>query len=199
MAQHQQRICRECTSRNARISAFLRADGKNFDTVPFQEVLRNAEEIMNITQGTIDLPRDAIRDVTASYNYLRRMQRSTPMTIFQINSIILDEKINEDHVERALNCVICMEQFDSSIIVKKLKCEHLFHEHCILTWLKGSVTCPICRALLNDKVFKIQDIAQGRRLLDAIFHQNRIQFLSVMLPFYDRFDQCTCDSLVLPN
>ena len=49
------------------------------------------------------------------------------------------------------DCAVCKEQFDSKAedaseqIVITLPCKHVFHEGCILPWLKSSGTCPVCR------------------------------------------------------
>lgn len=46
-------------------------------------------------------------------------------------------------------CCICLEPF---CVEEKLKqsatCNHIFHEHCISTWIKDHNTCPKCRTTL---------------------------------------------------
>ena len=39
-------------------------------------------------------------------------------------------------------CTICLEDCKTAV---KMKCGHIFHEHCIDTWLEESTTCPLCR------------------------------------------------------
>lgn len=43
-------------------------------------------------------------------------------------------------------CCICLENYklyDSIVIIK---CKHIFHKHCIYSWLcNQSVNCPVCR------------------------------------------------------
>lgn len=48
------------------------------------------------------------------------------------------------------NCVVCMCDFEEGDKVKKLICNHQFHEGCIMTWLKNNSTCPMCKASLKD-------------------------------------------------
>ncbi|OIW05837.1 hypothetical protein TanjilG_23623 [Lupinus angustifolius] len=44
------------------------------------------------------------------------------------------------------DCVICLEEFREGENVKMiLCCKHVFHPHCIDTWLDKHVTCPVCR------------------------------------------------------
>lgn len=40
-------------------------------------------------------------------------------------------------------CIICREEMTSA---KKLICGHLFHVHCLRSWLERQHTCPTCRA-----------------------------------------------------
>lgn len=42
-------------------------------------------------------------------------------------------------------CIICREEMT---MAKKLICGHLFHVHCLRSWLERQHTCPTCRALV---------------------------------------------------
>lgn len=42
-------------------------------------------------------------------------------------------------------CIICREEMTAA---KKLICGHLFHVHCLRSWLERQHTCPTCRALV---------------------------------------------------
>ncbi|XP_075495494.1 ERAD-associated E3 ubiquitin-protein ligase HRD1B-like isoform X1 [Primulina tabacum] len=42
-------------------------------------------------------------------------------------------------------CIICREEMT---MAKKLLCGHLFHVHCLRSWLERQNTCPTCRALV---------------------------------------------------
>jgi hypothetical protein len=43
-------------------------------------------------------------------------------------------------------CSICLEGYEESSVIRKLKCSHLFHKDCIDPWLlKESYKCPVCR------------------------------------------------------
>uniref|UniRef100_A0A146MDJ9 RING-type E3 ubiquitin transferase n=1 Tax=Lygus hesperus TaxID=30085 RepID=A0A146MDJ9_LYGHE len=70
------------------------------------------------------------------------------------------EKINEiptvviskDQVDINLQCSVCWEDFKIDEQVRKLPCEHVYHENCIIPWLELHGTCPICRKTLADDV-----------------------------------------------
>jgi len=40
-------------------------------------------------------------------------------------------------------CIVCREEMATA---KKLPCNHLFHFHCLRSWLERQQTCPTCRA-----------------------------------------------------
>jgi E3 ubiquitin-protein ligase synoviolin len=42
-------------------------------------------------------------------------------------------------------CIICREEMTTA---KKLQCGHLFHVHCLRSWLERQHTCPTCRAFI---------------------------------------------------
>lgn len=46
-------------------------------------------------------------------------------------------------------CSICFDDFKlAETSVRKLPCNHLYHERCIFPWLRINGTCPVCRARL---------------------------------------------------
>ncbi|KAF8778254.1 E3 ubiquitin-protein ligase RNF115 like protein [Argiope bruennichi] len=58
--------------------------------------------------------------------------------------------ICQDQVDKNLQCTVCMEDFEAGEPVRRLACDHHFHNNCIIPWLELHGTCPICRKLLND-------------------------------------------------
>ncbi|XP_056626366.1 E3 ubiquitin-protein ligase RNF103 [Triplophysa dalaica] len=43
-------------------------------------------------------------------------------------------------------CVVCLENFETSCLVMGLPCGHVFHQQCIVVWLVGGRhCCPVCR------------------------------------------------------
>jgi len=58
------------------------------------------------------------------------------------------ENLNNNSIDE---CLICTEQFVQNDIIKKIKCNHLFHTHCIKPWLcEESNKCPICRVEVHN-------------------------------------------------
>ncbi|CAM8900453.1 unnamed protein product [Rhodiola kirilowii] len=51
----------------------------------------------------------------------------------------------EELDESDATCIICREEMTTA---KKLLCGHMFHVHCLRSWLERQHTCPTCRALV---------------------------------------------------
>mmetsp|Transcript_49370 Transcript_49370/g.159356 ORF Transcript_49370/g.159356 Transcript_49370/m.159356 type:complete len:340 (+) Transcript_49370:40-1059(+) len=52
--------------------------------------------------------------------------------------------------EETLCCAICHESLLAGQVVRRLPCEHLFHDVCILPWLRRRAVCPLDRIALQD-------------------------------------------------
>ncbi|XLT58282.1 hypothetical protein HN873_050886 [Arachis hypogaea] len=55
------------------------------------------------------------------------------------------EATPEEHNASDATCIICREEMTTA---KKLICGHLFHVHCLRSWLERQHTCSTCRALV---------------------------------------------------
>lgn len=58
--------------------------------------------------------------------------------------------ITKEQQDTNLQCSVCWEDFKAEEPVRKLPCEHVYHENCIIPWLELHGTCPICRKTLTD-------------------------------------------------
>ncbi|KAJ4458501.1 putative E3 ubiquitin-protein ligase RING1 [Paratrimastix pyriformis] len=95
----------------------------------FQEILRESEELgaENFTE---------MLDV--------HMGPPPPASLTAIED--LDEvTISQKHIDEATECPICCTPFRMGAVAIKMPCKHLFHDRCLLSWLKEHNTCPMCR------------------------------------------------------
>lgn len=42
-------------------------------------------------------------------------------------------------------CSVCLSDYTQSSKLIRLPCSHAYHQECIVAWLKGHSTCPICK------------------------------------------------------
>lgn len=64
------------------------------------------------------------------------------------------QEIVDENVD---GCTVCKDAFKVGDTLRKLPCKHLFHETCIIPWLKLHDTCPTCRYHVNAEKEKDQE------------------------------------------
>lgn len=59
-----------------------------------------------------------------------------------------------------VTCTICQDDINPGMIVPIIKCNHVFHYHCLIKYyFSGCATCPTCRCTLYEVPdFNISDI-----------------------------------------
>lgn len=63
-----------------------------------------------------------------------------------LESIEINEKaLIELKNNNLLECSVCKDQFELYQKIKKIPCNHHFHDECIIPWLKQRNSCPVCR------------------------------------------------------
>ena len=61
------------------------------------------------------------------------------------------KKINENsklevfRETRMKQCSVCYTNIKFGDIVRKLNCDHIFHQECVDKWLEEKLSCPLCR------------------------------------------------------
>lgn len=67
-------------------------------------------------------------------------------------------EVTEKQVSEKLECCVCKSEFVLKEKVIKIPCGHIFHEDCIIPWLKRANNCPVCRFELesNDPEYERQ-------------------------------------------
>ncbi|KAJ4980494.1 hypothetical protein NE237_031331 [Protea cynaroides] len=63
------------------------------------------------------------------------------------NSSHLKEEGRDDDGK---GCPICLEDFVPNEEILMTPCKHMFHDECILPWVKSHGQCPVCRSALCD-------------------------------------------------
>ena len=57
------------------------------------------------------------------------------------------ELINDDNHENYSKneCSICKDNYKKGEVITIMPCEHVFHDDCLIPWLKRHNSCPVCR------------------------------------------------------
>lgn len=69
---------------------------------------------------------------------------------YPINSFRENFKEHDD--EDGKNCPICLEDFEAKEVVTVTPCKHMFHEDCIVPWIKNQGKCPVCRYAICERL-----------------------------------------------
>lgn len=97
----------------------------------------------------IDEPSNPIRISEFEFNTILSdmvENKSLGFSSDEINNISIITNINHFNQEQ---CPICLFEFNENTLKRKLICEHIFCEHCIIEWLLKHKECPICRITLK--------------------------------------------------
>ncbi|KAJ8753293.1 hypothetical protein K2173_019692 [Erythroxylum novogranatense] len=54
--------------------------------------------------------------------------------------------------EGCSNCSVCLEDVEAGTQAIRMPCSHVYHEDCIVKWLRTSHFCPLCRYQLPVKL-----------------------------------------------
>ncbi|KAL0491739.1 RNG1L [Acrasis kona] len=68
---------------------------------------------------------------------------SLPIVRMTPDRLEYKHKLNESADSEA--CSVCIEDYELEEQLIQLPCEHIFHKHCIVPWIKEHNTCPTCR------------------------------------------------------
>ncbi len=91
-------------------------DYPNVDDMSYEELLALEERIGNVNNGLND------------------------QQINKLNKVYFDKKKYNDL------CIICQNNFKDREKVLIIPCKHVFHEDCIVPWLKNKKQCPFCKS-----------------------------------------------------
>ena len=60
------------------------------------------------------------------------------------------------------DCPICLNELSQNTCAKLSKCNHIFHNHCLSSWIIQSKSCPYCRTKIdNDNRLEIIEDTKG--------------------------------------
>lgn len=75
---------------------------------------------------------------------------------------------SEKHTYDAIECCICLSDFELGETVRELPCQHIFHPGCIDTWLEFNTLCPLCKKDVRTRPDGTMGPGSGRRRLISL-------------------------------
>ena len=63
-------------------------------------------------------------------------------------------------------CSVCMEEFSLGQRAVAMRCQHTFHENCIVTWLLKKKCCPVCREKYEGSLYSQQALDEQEEIIE---------------------------------
>ncbi|KAI3744812.1 hypothetical protein L1987_57905 [Smallanthus sonchifolius] len=73
-----------------------------------------------------------------------------------------DSRAKSRDNEDGKRCVVCLDDFEPREMVTLTPCNHMFHENCIVPWVKSRGQCPVCRFVISEH----NNESEGRRTVN---------------------------------
>jgi hypothetical protein len=89
--------------------------------------------------------------ITKKYNKCRNARNNTKIVVKSSGNPVFIHKINNNNLSEDTYCCICLEKINNKQQYINLHCGHVFHQKCIMKWIKTQQNsrhdsnCPLCR------------------------------------------------------
>ncbi|KAF7843736.1 E3 ubiquitin-protein ligase RING1-like [Senna tora] len=76
--------------------------------------------------------------------------------IESLNTAMVKGDVNDVAIIDGDYCCICFEEYhDEEVEISIMPCHHVYHNNCIVEWLKISHLCPLCRFEMPMNYFDV--------------------------------------------
>lgn len=94
-----------------------------------------------------------------------------------LERIIIDNENKRKEINNIVKdggCSVCKDEYELNQKIIKLPCSHLFHDDCIMPWLKERNSCPTCRYELktDDKDYEERKNTKREELRNSVVSNN---------------------------
>lgn len=119
----------------------------------------------------------------------KRLARN--MSLYYRNNVGNDLKERvKDTKEDGMRCAICLEDFEPKEEVMLTPCNHMFHEDCIVPWLRNKGQCPVCRFVILEEVRENPSSFNMHHGIDHLEQPSNLiagEFLSILRAMEEAF------------
>ncbi|KAH7327923.1 hypothetical protein B0I35DRAFT_472690 [Stachybotrys elegans] len=137
---------------------------------PLPPFTRNLREILNLLGNSIgEAHGDAVYSQEALDRIITNLMETNPSSnaappaseeaLGKLDRRPMDQSMMNS--DGKTECTICIDDMNLGDTAAILPCKHLFHEECVLLWLKQHNTCPVCRAPIEKQERSPPVPAQG--------------------------------------
>lgn len=77
-------------------------------------------------------------------------KKRRPNLYYRLDSKDIVKEMQKEKEINGKNCAVCLEDFEPKEMVMLTPCEHMFHEACIVPWVRSQGQCPVCRFVLSE-------------------------------------------------
>lgn len=88
--------------------------------------------------------------IVGFYGELSKFRTAMKSKINLLDSCKYSSFLSEEEGGAKCACSVCLCEYESDSKVVVICCGHLFHEHCLLDWLKLKKECPLCRLNIEE-------------------------------------------------
>ena len=122
-------------------------------TSPMIHFLRLESKLLQCPFKHKDYIAENILDLNLDASMVQRIVSFAQFLAANNNGYLIVVKL--EFIQLEAMCSICLDEFSKSPGCKFVatKCSHVYHEACILPWLRRNNTCPNCRGNLNKGSF----------------------------------------------
>ncbi|XP_059654311.1 E3 ubiquitin-protein ligase SIRP1-like [Cornus florida] len=103
-------------------------------------IARAMEESLEEAMHDDDIDDAIARAMEESLEEAMQMVPAIPSSLHTLEKVKFDGSCCMNH-----QCLVCLETFLVDEVITCMPCSHLYHEDCIIKWLKTSHVCPLCR------------------------------------------------------
>ncbi|KAJ0039524.1 hypothetical protein Pint_26696 [Pistacia integerrima] len=150
------------------------------------------ETIILLRSATATVCKTKKRLITTT-QYLKLIEEQNPTTSYKKNH---HHNQQHHHVDEAtaVECLVCLSDFEDGEKVRKLNCNHTFHKDCLDKWLQQYLaTCPLCRTkVLPDEV--VADFHQLQNQNQVEFDGSDEEMVFLLSALHGYFNGCSAIS-----
>lgn len=102
-----------------------------------------------IAEGAEDEDENEVHEQEQENNNYEQKKES----IEEIIDLLPKTAIKNESSRPKKECIICLSAYQINDEITALPCTHIFHNSCIVSWLKQNQTCPLCKYKITKEHF----------------------------------------------